>query len=232
MTILTTHKGITYTGGNSASLPLLLHGTGVAGVNHRWVTKAQTATSGKLATFTPSVGTMALTADNDGPTIATDNYGQKILRFDGTDDSMSNTFTDVQTVALVARVQAATGTEQGILNIQAGYLSRGGGADNVRVVFPGPGSSFHNGHPVDGPTYHLIVLAGDGTNGRWSVDGSGGDVTGTNSAPGTVRIGRVGASPYGQIDVLEAITWPTMLSHGQIGTVRDALKAHYGSAIA
>lgn len=231
MTILTTHKGITYTGGKSASLPLLLHGAGVPGVNHRWVAKVHEV--GALTTATDQVGSLPLA----GSATVVDAAGQRFFRFDGISQVLSAAgVSDVGTVTVVARVQAANGTSQGILNGAAVKISRTvGSTDASPVVMAtiGGGTNLYHAVQTNGPSFHVLTIARGASTTAFAAD----TVTGSQSS-GAAPITRldIGAmnvgADYGQIDVLEVITWPTALTIPQTQQVYAALKTHYGNALA
>ncbi|MGO4143811.1 hypothetical protein AB4Y77_01890 [Paenarthrobacter sp. YAF11_1] len=221
-----------FAGGDSASLDYLSHSTGVAGYTHRWLAARQSPADGAaLSAFTPTTGTLALSSNGTAPTMQTDEYGNRCVRFDGVDDILSASgLSDVQTLVVVARVKAATGVEHGVFHTGGTYLKRTT-ADTSAITISGTTSKFVSVNP-NGPLYHVFSLAATSTTSRYAIDGTAAEVGASTGVHSQVTIGRASTAIFGNLDVYEVITYPTALSLGNLTSIRAAMAARYGSALA
>ncbi|MEV7606127.1 hypothetical protein AB0N65_11870 [Paenarthrobacter sp. NPDC089322] len=221
-----------FTGGDSASLKFLDHSTGVAGYTHRWLAQRQTpADAAVLSAFTPTTGTLALSANGTGPTMQTDEYANRCVRFDGVDDILTASgLSDVQTLVVVARVKAASGTEQGIFHTGGTYAKRTT-ADTTALTISGTSSKFVSVNPNQ-PKYHVFSLAATSTTSRYAIDGTAAEVGASTGVHSQVTIGRASTAIFGNLDVYEVITYPTALSLTDLTSIRTAMGARYGAALA
>lgn len=231
MTIKRTFAG-NFSGGNSASLKYLDHSTGAPGCNHRWLATRQSPADGAtLTSFAPSVGTLPLTADGTSPIMQTDEYGNRCIRFDGVDDILSASgLADVQTIVVVARVKAATGTDQGVVHAGGAYINRTT-TDGTRVLVTGQSAKFPAVNPNQ-PKYHVFSLAANGSTSRYAIDGTSAEVGATTGVLSQITLGRASTSIFGNLDVYEVFTYPTGLTLGDMTSIRAAMSARYGTALA
>jgi len=220
-----------FTGGNSATLPYLNHSTGVAGVNHRWMASRQAGADGATITaLTPVTGALALSSNGTAPTLQTDEYGNRCIRFDGVDDILSASgLGDVQTVTVVARVKAASGTDQGIVHTGGAYANRTG--TTTKVFVAGSTSKFP-AVDTSGPKYHVISIAANGSTSRYAVDGLSAEIGASTGVLSEVTLGRASTTIFGNLDIVEAFTYPTALTLADLANIRTAMSSKYGTALA
>jgi hypothetical protein len=218
-----------FTGGNSASLPFLNHSVGVAGCNHRWMAVRQSPADGAaLASFAPTVGTIPLSSNGTAPTMQTDEFGNRCVRFDGVDDILSaGGVSDVQTIVVIARVKAATGTDQGIVHAGGAYANRTT-TDTTRILVTGQSAKFAAANPNQ-PKYHMVAIAANGATSRYAVDGVSAEIGATTGVLSEVTLGRASTAIFGNIEVYEAFTFPTGLTLADLTAVRAAMTAKYGT---
>jgi hypothetical protein len=221
-----------FAGGNSASLKYLDHSVGVAGCNHRWLAVRQSQADGAtLTSFAPSIGTLPLSANGTAPTMQTDEYGNRCVRFDGVDDILSaGGLSDVQTIVVVARVKAVTGTDQGIFHSGGTYMRRNT-SSTTSVTVTGTSTKFPAVNPTQ-PLYHVFALAATSALSRYAVDGVSAENGASTGVHTEVTLGRSSTATFGNLDVYEAFTFPTALTLSDFTAVRAAMTAKYGVALA
>lgn len=222
-----------FTGGDSDLLPFFEHGTGSDTVTSRWLAKRQAPADGEtLPAFTPSEGTISL-ASSGGPIMATDEYGSRVVRFDGVDDAVTAAQLEgVGAITLICRVLAPEGTRQGILHTAGSYIRRGEETPSQAAVLTTGGSAQYPLVELDGPLYHVVSLAADGSNSRYDIDGVTGTIIGGTALNTEVTFGRAGTTNFGRIDVLEGFVSTAALTLAQMASVRTAMKDHYGDLLA
>lgn len=212
-------------------LPFIDYSVGVVGANHRWIADRQTPANGAVLTnFTPSVGNVDLVSSGTAPTMQTDEFGNRCIRFDGVDDVLGATLSDMQTVVLVARIKAATGTDEGIFHTGGTYIRRGT-TDAMAITVTGTSSKFPAVNP-NGPKYHVIQLAATSSLSRYAVDGVAAENGASTGVHSQFTIGRAGTYKTGYMEAYEAFGFPQALTLAEMANVRAAMIARFGSAIA
>lgn len=205
-----------------------IHSVGVSEYTNRWLSKQQTGGAGTaLAAITPHTGTVSLVQANAGkrPTIAMDGT-TPVIRFDGVDDDVSASgLSTTKTITLVCKVTAPVGKNTGILSTGANFIRR----TNETTPRVGTQVSTNAGQywPYPQPElYHVITIIADGTTGALSIDGGYKPLNGA-TANTQILLGRYGTTNFGQIDVLEVVSWDRALTESECGIVSASLKAGY-----
>lgn len=233
MTVIERRK-YTATGGNSATLPTLLPGLGVAGVAHRWSSSMLGTIGQPVSNWTAYTGGVALAQSTVAaqPIAGTGPNGTKVLRTDGVDDVITagSQLTNAKTVTFLLRVLDPAGTTEGAVAWDGGYLMRGsqGGSSSTRIG----ATALSQPESLDQPKFHVVTVINDfaGGVGATVVDGNYG-AQATDRENTNVSIGRASTN-YGRVEVLEVAVWKRALSQTECQTVRTALQSAYPGLVA
>ena len=196
----------TFTGGNSASLPILPY-TLPTTPKYRWLADSQSVI-GAITTVQPTAGGIALTGT---ASVATDGT-RKTITTNGTTNYLSALgIADAKTLMFVGRVTAAPGTNQGIFTAGA-QVNRVDTTSGTRVGATGFTTQFL-ATKFDDPGDHIIIISLDGTTLRWRTEGVNGEASSTGTMS-TLEFGRSSLSGalYGALAIRELVLWPTALT--------------------
>lgn len=231
---------------DAADLPLAVPSAGVSGSAYRWRAADLSGSDGDaIAAWSPAVGEIDLvqaTAANK-PLLKIEN-GVRMLRFDGTNDELTPASTlvagNLHTITLLTRVRAAQGSQHGILNTSTGAIQRGGGSPTATTNVNGGGTGATNTAVAVDPTsttiFHCMSFAlgldQSSVAVRSVTIGATTAAVNGDAEPTTIRIGQGFLGTFGNIDVLEVITWPFALTTTQRAAVRTQMQAVYPGLVA
>lgn len=192
--------------------------------SNRWA--AKTMPAGQVASFTPYFGSTPLVqATTTKQPSVIDSGGVKVLSFDGVDDDVAATVATAKTITVVAKVKAAVGVNTGIFSTGPNLVRR------TNEATPRIGTQVNGGTNEFWPytedtKFHVFTLIADGTTGAISIDGGYQALNGA-TANTAVTLGRYGTTNFGNVDIIEAVTWNRALSSAECASVRNDLKAGY-----
>jgi hypothetical protein len=207
------------------TLPILRHSTGVSGYKHRWIMNEVTAAVDATALSVPDCVGGATSTGTSGPTVKALPSGRKYLQFDGTANTLSAAVPagDAVTVVLVARSRNTSG----ILASGAGVSIN---STTTGVLFTGGGSTTVAKPPLN--QWRFIAVTSDGTTGTVTVDEATASASMTGTFGNVLRLAANGTpANFSQLDVLEVIPYPTVLTAAALASVRAAMKARYGTIL-
>jgi|GEM_PF-4405167 hypothetical protein len=216
-----------FTGGNSATLPILPYSLGVTQPKYRWLA-AQQSTLGAITSVAPAVGVVPLTGTATVASTATGN----VLTTNGTSNFLAATgVTDVKTLMIIGRVTAATGTAQGIANANFGLSTATDG--RARLAASGFTTQFL-APLLNDPGDHVIIVSTDGTTLTYRLDAVTGAAATTAAAGGALEVGRASVSGaiYGAMTIREVVGWTTALTAADMTTLRTKAKDNYSTITA
>lgn len=241
--------------GDQTGVPVLLHGTGVTGVTHRWVASALTGADGSSIMSLPDVvGTLNLSPASAAATAGTSanapllqtSSGTRVARFDGSNFALSSLVQTPATARSLVIVAKMAGT--------LGSL-RGPAATGLHRLFVNNATNLNTTHyysDISGSVQAAMPSSVDVTSSFRVItllagiaDGSNGlVVNGTRVIAPNAASGKTVATPTEQItlglassafigmDLLEAFTVPRALASTETDAIYTAMKARYGALVA
>ncbi len=223
----------TFSGGNSASLPIFTPGPGLAGAVHRWVAAEQTGTS--LSAVSANTGTLSLTSTStDTRPVLSTVSGVKAISHDGVDDILypvGALEANLQTIVMIARVTGPNTAEQGLVNSGGSYLTATTGTPPVLKGFSTGGSTVFSTKDPSQPLFHVVALIGNATTRAFYIDGEYKALSGTGKNT-NLNIGRGSTTGYGKLEWLECTTFASALVLADLDKLRTAAKINYRTLIA
>ena len=233
MTVIERRK-YTATGGNSATLPILLPGLGVTGVKNRWAASMLGNIGTNVASWNPYTGTVQLTQSTSSaqPIVGTGPDGLKVLRTDGVDDVITagSQLVNAKTITFLLRVLDPSGTTEGVVAWDGGYVQRGsqGGSASTRIG----ATTLNLSTNLDQPLFHTVTVINDfaGGTGATVIDAEYG-AQATDRENTNLQLGRASTN-YGRVEVLDVAVWDRALSQSECQTVRASYQAAYPGLVA
>lgn len=196
---------------------------------NRWA--ARTQSYGSVPALVPAKGSISLVQAVAGkqPSVL-DESGVKLIRFDGVDDDLAGTVATAKTITVVVKPKAAVGVNTALFSTGPNLVRRTSEA-TPRIGTQVNGGTNEFQAYTEGTKFHVITLIADGTTGAVSIDGGYATLNGAtlNTA---VILGRYGTTNFGQVDILDVLTWDRALSSAECATVRTDLSAGYPGLVA
>lgn len=233
MTVIERRK-YTATGGNSATLPTLLPGLGVAGVAHRWSSSMLGTIGQPVSSWPAYTGGVALAQSTAGkqPIAGTGPNGTKVLRTDGVDDVLTagSALANAKTLTFLLRVLDPAGTAEGVVSWDGGYVQRGsnGTTASTRV---GTSVVTHTAS-LDQPLFHVVTIINDFAGGVGATVVDGTYLAQSTDRENTNLMIGAASTNYGRVEVLDVAVWGRALSQTECQTVRSAYQAAYPGLVA
>lgn len=224
----------TATGGDSDTLPILLPGLGVPGIANRWASSMLGIIGSSVASWAPYAGSVPLTQSGSAqqPIVGTGPNGNKVLRTDGVDDSLTagSSLRSAKTIAVLLRVLDPAGTTQGTIGWDGGNIVRGstGSTSTVRIG----AANLVQAASLDQPLFHVVTAINDfaGGIGATVVDGIYGTQA-TDRENNNLVLGQAGSN-CGNIEVLDAAVWDRALTESECQTIRAGYQNAYPGLVA
>lgn len=221
-------------GGNSGTLKTKVPGLGLTGITNRWI-GSMLPSSGAVSEWIPYLGSVKLVqASSAAQPIVGTVSGQKVLRTDGVDDTISSlSLTPAKSTLMLVRVLDAPGTTKGFAAFDGGYVSRGstGGVSTVRV---GTSNLNQTGISVDQPLFHLVAIIQDfaaGYSGTY-VDGVW-NTQPTDRENTNIVLGRGASTVFSNTEYKDlAISSVKAYTKAELDVARAALQATYPGQVA
>lgn len=223
------------TGPYAHLLPILLHGAGIGGYDHRYVAQTLAGNPGDPVTaWEDTKGGEPLTVKVGTPVLAVD-AGIKGVQFDNAMLGRTAFSTPQRTIAVVMRLTAADSVNSGILagtigNPHPGLIRTSG---NAVGMFSPSGVGVTHAPSNASIKAWCVAFMRLGATATSRINAGGYELTAASNGAGFsgLEIGRSGGV-FGRVIVAEILTWPTELVLGDLVTIQAAMHRHYPAVAA
>lgn len=210
-------------------LPILLHGVGVGGYEHRFVAGTLGDAGTPVTSWGDTKGSEPLNQKAGSPVVS-DVDGVRCVVLNGAALWRSSFSTTQRTIAVVMRLLAADGVNCGLVgsivgNPHPGLLRTTGN----QVGLFSPSGAAATSAPANAAIKQWgVVFMRLGAAATVRVNAAGTDIAPATNGNGFVglELGRSGGVTS-HVAVAETITWPTVLTDTQMQTVQSALRRQY-----